>query len=628
MKIKANILKYKDPSTNTYTSIPVIAAGEDISTKQDKTDNSLNTTSKSIVGAINELSQDIVDLKNNVNIGEIEFATEADIDAICSSYNGDINGYVDANNNIILSGLAAGTYTIRYENTDGTYANITTYTVGNVVQYSITENLTNCVAASSNPTIINDGSTVTLKYLVTDGLVLSENITVSGASYNWNASTGTLVLSNPTSDVTITIVASKSGVTNLADPTAAGWVHNSRISSTSSSAKPEGSCVGAEVTNYIPSQQDSVFYIKGLDIVNNLPDGSTVIHMRCSDTSEDALINLIYSSSIEGKVTITGDVTAIKTSYLAGTGEYIRFTGTLLPGYTAEDVIITLNEPIIDESDQPAGGYTNIIDTIGYTDGYRLSTSTGELSQLDGFTTTGYINFVGYDLPITLRTKGVNFNVTNANVAIYNLSTGEKISALALNNATIMGTGWNGLQTSFDNEGNLTLLVNTTNAQNNYKIRICGQGSGANLIVTINEEIVGGDSSSYTNLANPNDGSWLDNTRFSTSTAGGTSSHAGMVVVNYIPYNGQITLRAKGLDFKNAIGGISPVFVRYADNKGTNPTINWCFNNATYDETTHISTCDISGTVLNGEYFRFSANLVDGYTANDVIITLDEEITD
>lgn len=59
MKVKTNILKYKDPSTNTYTSIPVVAAGTDISAKQDKNDNSLATASKTIVGAINELSQEI-----------------------------------------------------------------------------------------------------------------------------------------------------------------------------------------------------------------------------------------------------------------------------------------------------------------------------------------------------------------------------------------------------------------------------------------------------------------------------------------------------------------------------------------------------------------------------------------
>lgn len=55
MKIKTGILNYKDPNTGEYVSIPMIASGEDISNKQDKTDEELHTNDKTIVGAINEV---------------------------------------------------------------------------------------------------------------------------------------------------------------------------------------------------------------------------------------------------------------------------------------------------------------------------------------------------------------------------------------------------------------------------------------------------------------------------------------------------------------------------------------------------------------------------------------------
>ena len=55
MKIKTGILNYKDPNTGEYISIPMIASGEDIDNKQDKTDEELCTNDKTIVGAINEL---------------------------------------------------------------------------------------------------------------------------------------------------------------------------------------------------------------------------------------------------------------------------------------------------------------------------------------------------------------------------------------------------------------------------------------------------------------------------------------------------------------------------------------------------------------------------------------------
>lgn len=55
MRIKTGILNYKDPNTGDYVSIPVIASGEDIDNKQNKTDEELCTNDKTIVGAINEL---------------------------------------------------------------------------------------------------------------------------------------------------------------------------------------------------------------------------------------------------------------------------------------------------------------------------------------------------------------------------------------------------------------------------------------------------------------------------------------------------------------------------------------------------------------------------------------------
>lgn len=77
MKLKTNVIKYKDPNTNQYVSIPAIVSGGNASgntddDKQDKIDYNLNTESKEIVGAINELSHEIVDLNNTVFIEDNE----------------------------------------------------------------------------------------------------------------------------------------------------------------------------------------------------------------------------------------------------------------------------------------------------------------------------------------------------------------------------------------------------------------------------------------------------------------------------------------------------------------------------------------------------------------------------
>lgn len=71
--------------------------------------------------------------------------------------------------------------------------------------YSISHNLTNCTA--SGVSNITEGGVATVTITANGGYDLPDAITVSGASYTWNKSSGTVTLSNPTSNVTITVVA-------------------------------------------------------------------------------------------------------------------------------------------------------------------------------------------------------------------------------------------------------------------------------------------------------------------------------------------------------------------------------------------------------------------------------------
>lgn len=300
---------------------------------------------------VSQLSSEKVDYnQGTANVGKM-LIVGADgnltLSDIPENVSGDIIGVLDENNNIVITGeLAGGTYVFKYETADGTYADIGSLVVGGVVQYSITTTLTECTAVSGNATVINEGGTVTLKYTAKDGFALTDTVTVSGASYTWDSATGTLVLSNPIADVTVAITATKSGVTNLADPTATGWINNSRIGS-DGTPKAEGACQGAVVTNYIliPNRSKTV-YIKGLDIVNNLPDNNVTIHSRYSAIDESTYVGKFFGSAIASLVTVTGNITQIAFGNQILSGEYIRLTGTLLDGYTASDVVITYDEPI------------------------------------------------------------------------------------------------------------------------------------------------------------------------------------------------------------------------------------------------------------------------------------------
>ena len=114
------------------------------------------------------------------------------------------------------SGTLSSTATRRNSNmlanTGGTFTsnpsiNTTYYGAWSLVEtYNITYNLTNCTGASTNPTTINEGTTATLSFTSNDGYSFPDEITVSGVeSYTWDKSTGTLTLTNATSDVSITI---------------------------------------------------------------------------------------------------------------------------------------------------------------------------------------------------------------------------------------------------------------------------------------------------------------------------------------------------------------------------------------------------------------------------------------
>lgn len=76
--------------------------------------------------------------------------------------------------------------------------------------HSITYNLTNCTSDSSNPTTISDTASVIIT--ANRGYKLPSTITVTNATYTYEQSTGMIDLSNPTGDVTITVIATQDDI--------------------------------------------------------------------------------------------------------------------------------------------------------------------------------------------------------------------------------------------------------------------------------------------------------------------------------------------------------------------------------------------------------------------------------
>lgn len=97
--------------------------------------------------------------------------------------------------------------------------NVTITAEGVAETYSVTVNLTGVTGDATNPTTVSYGGSATFKFTANENYALPAGVEQTGAtSYNWNKTTGTLVLARITGAVTITIVG-ESTLTQLATPT-------------------------------------------------------------------------------------------------------------------------------------------------------------------------------------------------------------------------------------------------------------------------------------------------------------------------------------------------------------------------------------------------------------------------
>ena len=146
------------------------------------------------------------------------------------------------------------------------------------------------------------------------------------------------------------------GITNYADPTSSDWMTGYRLSTSSGN----GSALeGHILTNYIPAKMGDVVRVKGLDMTIFVNNKHGAVGAYKSDKTYQALFAYTGaggSSSADGakeKVTVNGDIQTYTVMLLSdGTQKatvetaYIRIDGALMSGYTANDVIITINQEI------------------------------------------------------------------------------------------------------------------------------------------------------------------------------------------------------------------------------------------------------------------------------------------
>lgn len=142
----------------------------------------------------------------------------------------------------------------------------------------------------------------------------------------------------------------------------------------------------------------------------------------------------------------------------------------------------------------PSGGYTNLVPTsidangnvyndIGYKDGVRLSVSSGE-STNSLSTASGYFPFTAGDI---VRTKGIRWDVpgTDGYIVFYD----HNFSRVAGANTASTDPVLSSFDYVEDDDGVITYYVTFKDGVIPAYARVSGYGKGADLIVTVNEEI-------------------------------------------------------------------------------------------------------------------------------------------
>ena len=194
--------------------------------------------------------------------------------------------------------------------------------------------------------------------------------------------------------------------------------------------------------------------------------GNSVILVATVEPATATNRKVTWTSNNEDVANVEkGVVTAV------ATGDAIITVITEDGGFTATYVLTVEAKPV-----------TNLLDTIGYEDGMRLSTSSGTTKAADGRVTTGFIPITGGDV---VRIKGMTYPTTSdgtVSIAQYDASQ-NFISAIPL------CSGVNFPPYTFDIADDL-LTITVSNSQSNIFVRITGIATtGADCIVTVNEEI-------------------------------------------------------------------------------------------------------------------------------------------
>lgn len=267
---------------------------------------------------------------------------------------GDVFGYVDENNTVVLTGnLADGTYSIKYEMDNGKTVNIGNMVLDSNVYYAVTSNLTNCTNNNSTKSVVA-GSSYSATITANNGYTLKA-VTVTMGGQSVAVSGGTINIANVTGNIVITAVAEevKTEPTNQipisinSDKTLfvgqngeKGYKLNTRLSS-SSGSESTSNASGIEVTGFIPVKYGDTVYLKDITVTEATTE--VIGFYNSSFTKIVCAFAYRFGTTTGGVVSLTLTSDNIEDQNLTSALAYIRLSAKEINANS----IITVNEPIV-----------------------------------------------------------------------------------------------------------------------------------------------------------------------------------------------------------------------------------------------------------------------------------------
>ena len=250
--------------------------------------------------------------------------------ALPSTSISDVVGNIDSDNNIIITGeLGDGTYTVKYEMTNGSTINIGDLVLDSNVYYSITKNLSQGTISSNDATSVIKGNNYSTNISASDGYkITSIIVTMGGKDISVTAvSDTTISITNVTGNLIITVAAEEAAVvtyTNFFVQSEGGF---GRIGGSDGAIRTDAP--NNFVTNFVAVQKGDTIRITGCDITGLLAGGSSASYysVGCYDSSKVKLY--VNSADVTDGVYFTTETDTDTLAELTVTGEnvkYMRFT--------------------------------------------------------------------------------------------------------------------------------------------------------------------------------------------------------------------------------------------------------------------------------------------------------------